>query len=186
VDNILDFARLEAGQRVFKFEPVDLLQVVRDALESFRPRLDHLGFTVEEILPGELTPVSGDPTALSHCVLNLLDNAVKYSRERKHITIAAGTRDQRVWVSVSDRGIGIANEDRERIFEKFVRLETGLVHDVKGAGLGLSLVAQIMRAHNGRVDVRSEPGEGSTFTLELPASGGMVSARTEDRQKTAS
>jgi two-component system phosphate regulon sensor histidine kinase PhoR len=67
-----------------------------------------------------------------------------------------------------------------------VRLETGLVHDVKGAGLGLSLVAQIMRAHNGRIEVRSEPGEGSTFTLVLPASGGMVSARSEDRQKTAS
>jgi len=186
VDNILDFARLEAGQRVFRFESVDLVQVVREALESFRPRLEHQGFELIVEIPDQLPPVSGDPTALTHCVLNLLDNAIKYSRTRREVRVAAGTRGSFVTVSVGDKGIGISPGDQKSIFEKFVRLETGLVHDVKGAGLGLSLVDQIIRAHGGRVEVESVPGEGSTFTLVLPAAGGMVSEHMETRERTAS
>jgi signal transduction histidine kinase len=169
VNNILDFARLEAGRHIFRFEPVDVAGVVRGTLETFRPRLEHQGFHVEVDLPQALPRVRADATALSHCVLNLLDNAVKYSRDRREIRIAGVARDHTVALSVEDHGIGIAPEDRARVFEKFVRLETGLVHDVKGAGLGLSLVDQIMRAHGGRVDVENAAGGGSVFTLVLPA-----------------
>jgi signal transduction histidine kinase len=186
VENILDFARLEAGQRVFRMEPIAVSQIIEDALETFRPRLEHLKFTLEEDVPEGLPMVHADGTAITHCVLNLLDNAVKYSKERKHIRIAAGAERGEVWISVTDQGIGIAPGDRDKVFEKFVRLETGLVHDVKGAGLGLSLVAQIVAAHRGRVGVESEPGRGSTFTLHLPAAGGMVSEPVEPGRKTAS
>jgi len=186
VDNILDFARLEAGQRVFRMEPVPVAQIVEEALETFRPRLEHLGFTLEEQIPEGLPRVNVDGTAITHCVLNLLDNAVKYSKERKLIRVAAGANGDDVWISVTDQGIGIAPADRERVFEKFVRLETGLIHDVKGSGLGLSLVAQILAAHGGRVEVESEPGRGSTFTLHLPAAGGMVSEPEEPGRRTAS
>jgi len=191
VDNILDFARLEAGRRTFHFETVDLLGVARDALDSFRPRLEHQGFKVELDLPEHLPPVRGDAIALSHCLLNLLDNAVKYSKGHRELRVAVGTRavpggGAEVRVSVTDRGIGIAPEDQKRVFEKFVRLETGLVHDVKGAGLGLSLVDQIVRAHDGRVEVESKPGEGSTFTIVLPVAGGAEEARHEPRLKTGS
>jgi two-component system phosphate regulon sensor histidine kinase PhoR len=91
-----------------------------------------------------------------------------------------------VCVSVADRGIGISPGDQKRVFEKFVRLETGLVHDVKGAGLGLSLVDQIIRAHGGRVEVESNPGEGSTFTLVLPIARPAESQGTEQRRRTGS
>ncbi len=179
VEKILDFARLEAGQRVFQFERLDLLAIVRGAVESLRPRLEHQGFAVVTELPDALPPINGDPTAITQCVINLLDNALKYSRERKHLVISAGPRGNQVFVSVQDRGIGIAPADQKKIFEKFVRLENGLVHDVKGAGLGLSLVAQIVRAHGGRIEVQSTLGEGSTFTLILPVASGMVPEHTE-------
>ena len=186
VEKILDFARLEAGQRVFRMEAVDMAEIARGAVESLRPRMEHAGFRLLEDLPDTLPIVRGDSVALTQCVLNLLDNAMKYSRERKEVRIQAGLREQQVFVAVTDRGIGIAPGDQKKIFEKFVRLENGLVHDVKGAGLGLSLVAQIVRAHQGRIEVQSTAGEGSTFTLVLPVASGMVSEPNEARRKTAS
>jgi two-component system phosphate regulon sensor histidine kinase PhoR len=186
VDNILDFARLDAGRRIFRFETVDLLEVVRESLETFRPRLEHQGFRVMLDLPDVLPPVRGDATALSHVLLNLLDNAVKYSKQHRELTVSAAARDDEVRVSVTDRGIGIAPVDQSRVFETFVRLETGLVHDVKGAGLGLALVDQIIRAHGGRMELRSVVGEGSTFTIVLPVAQGMEAARPEPSRKTGS
>ncbi|MGH7740474.1 MAG: sensor histidine kinase [Candidatus Eiseniibacteriota bacterium] len=171
VDNVLDFARLESGRPVFQLRRIDMAEVAREALETFQPRLEDQGFKVEVEIPAQLPPVMGDARALTQCLLNLLDNAVKYSRERRELRISAGAREGRVTVSVADRGIGIAPGDQPRVFEKFVRLETGLVHDVKGAGLGLALVNQIMRAHRGRVELVSPPGGGSTFTLVLPVVG---------------
>ncbi len=168
VDNILDFAKLEAGQRALKMTRVDANDVVRDALETLAPRFESLGFRVESHVAPALPPVQADPRALSHCVLNLLDNAIKYSKERREVQVETGTRGGDVRIAVSDHGIGISSADQKRIFEKFVRVQTGLVHDVKGAGLGLSLVDQIMRAHGGRVEVTSTEGQGSTFTLILP------------------
>jgi signal transduction histidine kinase len=177
VDNILDFARLEAGGvGMFRFERVDLPAIVRETVDSFRPRLEHLGFRLDLDLPAGLPPVQGDAHALSHCVLNLLDNALKYSRTQREVRVSAGTREGAVTVSVADHGIGIASADQRRIFEEFVRVQTGLVHDVKGAGLGLSLVNHIMRAHGGRVEVESRLGEGSTFTLVLPRAAGRSGA----------
>jgi len=186
VDNILDFARLEAGQVTFRFAPVELPGLVADVLETLKPRLDHLEFKVETDVPEALPAARGDAMALTHCLLNLLDNAIKYSRTRREIRISGAARDGTVSLSVSDRGIGIAPADRRRIFEKFVRLEDGLVHDVRGAGLGLSLVDQIIRAHGGHVDVVSAVGEGSTFTLVLPVATEAVSLPAESQRRTAS
>ena len=186
VDNILDFARLEAGQVTFKFAPVDMPGLVNEVLESLKPRLDHLEFKVENDVPETLPPVRGDAMALTHCLLNLIDNAIKYSRTRREIRIAGAAHDGTVSISVTDRGIGIAPADRRRIFEKFVRLEDGLVHDVRGAGLGLSLVDQVIRAHGGRVDVVSTVGEGSTFTLVLPGATEAESLPAESQRRNAS
>lgn len=184
VDNILDFARLESGKHAFRLRPVDLAGVVRDTVESLMPRLDELGFQVVVDVPDDLPAALGDERALSHCVLNLLDNAMKYSRTRKEVRVSAAADGETVRVSVADRGIGISAEDQKRVFEKFVRLEAGLVHDVKGAGLGLALVDQIIRAHNGRVELTSAPGEGSTFTLVLPVAAAAAPARPEPRRQT--
>lgn len=168
VNNILDFSRLEAGQHSIRLGPVRVTDVVETALEGFRLRLEDGGFRCEVDLPADLPRIKADPLAMQHCLLNLLDNAVKYSRDRKEIRIIARPRDEMVSLAVSDRGIGIDADDQARIFEKFARVETGLVHTVKGAGLGLSLVDQLIRAHHGRVEVASTPGEGSIFTLLVP------------------
>ena len=179
VDNILDFSRLEAGQRALQRSPVDLRDVVNAAMDSFRLRLEDAGFHYDVSLPNSVPQVLGDDRALQHCVLNLLDNAVKYSRDQKEVRVAVSSQDGMVGVAVSDRGIGIPPEERERIFEKFARVESGLVHTVKGAGLGLSLVEMLVRAHHGRVEVTSTPGEGSTFTILLPVwDGGRGSGNT--------
>ena len=185
VDNILDFARLEAGQRVFKFTEVDVGEVVRETLDSYRLRLEDQGFSLTMDVPEDLPLVRGEPAAIAQCLLNLLDNAIKYSRQRKEIHVAVTPRPGEVAISVRDRGLGIPERDQKRVFEKFVRLETGLVHDVKGAGLGLSLVDQIVRAHGGRIELSSTPGEGSTFTLVFPAASG--SGRVDEPEaRTAS
>lgn len=172
VDNILDYSRLEAGQRTLDRSPVDLRDVVNATMDTFRLRLEDAGFHYEVSLPDSMPLVLGDSRALQHCLLNLLDNAVKYSRDRKDVRVELDTSDDMVRLSVSDRGIGIPPDERARIFEKFARVETGLVHTVKGAGLGLSLVQMLVRAHHGRVEVASTPGEGSTFTILLPAMDG--------------
>jgi signal transduction histidine kinase len=186
VDNILDFARLEAGQHSFRFESIDVAGLIRETLDGFRLRLQDQGFAVSLDLPESLPLVRAEPTALTHCLLNLLDNAIKYSRQRREVRVFAESRPGYVAVSVADRGIGIAPADQKRIFEKFVRVEMGLVHDVKGAGLGLSLVDQIMRAHNGRVEVSSVEGEGSTFTLVIPVADEAAGEPGELRRKTGS
>jgi signal transduction histidine kinase len=103
--------------------------------------------------------------------MNLLDNAVKYSEhaEKKEVVVRVSERDRRIDISVTDHGIGIPPAEQKKIFEKFYRVSTGLVHDVKGSGLGLSLVKHITEAHRGTVSVESAPGRGSTFTVSLPA-----------------
>jgi len=181
VDNILDLARFEAGHHQLKLAPLDLSHLARETLEGFKPRLDHAAFQVETDLPEGLPPARGDAVALSHCVLNLLDNAIKYSRDDRTLKVSTAAADGTVTLSVADRGIGISPGDRRRIFEKFVRIENGLVHDVKGAGLGLSLVQQIMRAHGGRVDVTANAGGGSIFTLVLPVAAEVAAPRAETR-----
>ncbi len=168
VDNILDFSRLESGQQTLRLVAVSVDDLVTNVMESFRLRLEDEKFEWHVDVPEGLPRIKADTIALQHCLLNLLDNAVKYSRDRKEIRVVARERDDMVSIAVGDRGIGISAEDLPRIFEKFVRVETGLVHTVKGAGLGLSLVDQIVRAHHGRVEVASTPGEGSIFTMLIP------------------
>ncbi len=186
VDNILDLARFESGHHVLRLAPVDVSELARETIEGFRPRLEHGGFHIDTDLPPGLPPVRADRIALSHCLLNLLDNAVKYSKDDRSIRVSASASNGAVQLSVADRGIGIAPGDRKRVFEKFVRLEHGLVHDVKGAGLGLALVAQIMRAHGGRVEVSGHPGGGSVFTLMLPVTEEPAGVRADVRAPAGS
>jgi signal transduction histidine kinase len=105
---------------------------------------------------------------VAQVLINLLDNAIKYSGEARRITIDLGQRNGFVSMAVSDEGSGIEVEEQKRIFDKFYRVSDGLVHDAKGSGLGLAIVKHVVEAHHGTVSVRSRPGAGSTFTIELP------------------
>jgi signal transduction histidine kinase len=112
--------------------------------------------------------VPADEEALGQAIINLVNNAIKYSRESKTIHIDVRREGGKVLVSVKDTGIGIPRGEQKKIFEKFFRGEDSLVHETKGSGLGLALVRHIMEAHGGAAEVESTPGKGSTFTLVLP------------------
>jgi signal transduction histidine kinase len=169
INNILDFSRMESGYKTYSFAETDVLEIVRGTIKSQEVRLNETGFKVVfDPPPFALPPANVDPDAIARALGNLLDNAVKYSTSEKEITVRAEKKDEFIAISVTDRGIGIAREEREKIFEKFYRVGTGLVHDVKGSGLGLSLVKHIVEAHGGIVTVSSKPGSGSTFTMYLP------------------
>jgi signal transduction histidine kinase len=172
INNILDFSKIESGRKTYQFERVSLEDVVAETLKTCEVRLKQNDFTIVfECSPVSLPPVVIDREAIEQALMNLMDNAVKYSEqaEKKEVVVAVGKRDGFVTVSVSDHGVGIAREEQKKIFEKFYRVSTGLVHDVKGSGLGLSLVKHIVEAHHGRVTVESEPERGSSFTIYLPA-----------------
>jgi len=169
INNILDFSRIESGGKLFQFESSDIKEVVNETLEAFTVHLKQNGFTLSYEAPQTALPkVVLDPDAIALALTNLLDNAIKYSGDLKEINVSVAQSDGFVTVAITDRGVGIAADEQEKIFEKFYRVSTGLVHDVKGSGLGLSLVKHIVVAHQGRVNVRSKPGEGSTFTIQLP------------------
>ncbi len=169
INNILDFSRIESGRKVYTFEEADLEEILAGTLATFTVRLRDKGFEVSYQGPDEPLPeVEVDPNAIDRAVANLLDNAVKYSDGDRAIQVTLDRSDGEAIISVTDHGIGIPREEQDRIFERFHRVSTGLVHDVKGSGLGLSLVRHIVEAHDGRVTVESEVGRGSTFTIHLP------------------
>lgn len=168
VNNILNFSRMESGKKEYRLSSVDLNAVVQKVLSSYQPHLEQLGFDLTTTIAPAIPPIRADAEAVSEALLNVMDNAVKYSNDRKSVTIRTGMADRTVYVEVEDHGIGIAPEEQLKIFEKFYRVSSGLVHDIRGSGLGLTLVRHIMDAHRGEIIVQSRVGEGSTFRLSFP------------------
>jgi two-component system phosphate regulon sensor histidine kinase PhoR len=168
VNNILNFSRMEAGKKEYHLVQTNLNGIVENVLKSYESHLTQHGFVVASELDRQLPDVITDTESISEALLNIIDNAVKYSDKDKSITISTGTADGMTFVEVQDHGIGIDPHHQKRIFEKFYRVSSGLVHNTKGSGLGLTLVKHIVDAHKGTVTVKSEPGKGSTFRLSFP------------------
>ena len=180
INNILDFSKIESAEKQYRFCDVDLTELVQCTVSAFGVPLRDQGVTISVDAPVPHPPMLRlDKDAIGQALMNLLDNALKYSNGNKEIDVRVSMRGDEVRVAVRDHGIGIADSEQKKIFEKFYRVGSGLVHDVKGSGLGLAIVSHVARAHGGRVEVVSQPGQGSTFTIVLP-SGAQVSAPVQD------
>jgi two-component system phosphate regulon sensor histidine kinase PhoR len=165
VNNLLNFSRMEAGRRPYNLSPLDLNAVVRSVLDSFSPQMGSEGFSLVLDLDPAIPAVRADTEAVQEALINILDNAVKYSGAEKYLRVATGRRMDEIYVDIEDHGPGIPPEYRERIFETFFRVPSPQTPAAKGSGLGLAIARHIMEAHGGRVDLKSTPGRGSTFTM---------------------
>lgn len=184
INNILDFSRIESAEKKYRFVESDIVELTRQAVDSFavpmREGTSRITFAAKTPCPPMLRV---DPDAFGQVMVNLLDNALKYSKAGQ-VEVTVGTEDGEVRISVRDHGIGIPQSEQKRIFEKFYRCGNGLVHDIKGSGLGLSIVEHVVAAHGGRVEVSSAPGEGSTFSVVLPI-GAAAGVQPESERPAA-
>ncbi len=170
INNVLDFAKIERGVKEYHFSEIELNALVRNVLRILRYQLKIEKCTVHEKLCDRECIINADKDALTEVLINLISNAIKYSHDEKEISIALSRRDGFVALRVADKGIGIASEEMPHIFEPFYRALEGKIHGSGGAGLGLAIVKHVMDAHEGKVEVESVPGKGSTFTLLFPLS----------------
>jgi two-component system, OmpR family, phosphate regulon sensor histidine kinase PhoR len=170
VNKILSFSKIEAGKRDYHISKANLNKIVEDVFGNYQFHLQNNGFKFILQKDDELPNVNADSEAVSEAVINLVDNAVKYSNDQKEILIITGVDKNFAFIEVKDKGVGIPAELQTKIFDKFYRVSEGLVHNTKGTGLGLTLVKHIMEAHKGDIKVKSKPGEGSSFILLFPLS----------------
>jgi two-component system phosphate regulon sensor histidine kinase PhoR len=171
IGDLLDLSRIEGGTRDFSFEPIDVGAMARGLLQDVKPRLDARELRAE-VRATTVGRARADRRALEHVLLNLLDNAIKYSDPGSEIELAISEAAGAVRIEVSDTGIGIPEADRARIFERFYRVDKARSRDLGGTGLGLSIVKHLVQAQEGEVFVTARAGGGSTFTVRLPAADG--------------
>ena len=171
IDNFLTFSRMERNKRTFDLVNVRPADVARSAVDSVRERFESAGCAFEVEIADDLPVIVGDQDALVTVLLNLLDNACKYSEDDKHIRLRVFANGRDVSFEVSDRGIGMPRRVVRRIFDRFYQADRKLSRKAGGCGLGLSITRFLVDVHGGRIEVASRPGEGSTFTVVFPAVG---------------
>jgi signal transduction histidine kinase len=168
VESLLDFGRMQAHAYTFRREPLDAVQWTRAVATEFQETVQNRGYVIEFTAAAEDASLQGDREALGGALWNLLDNAVKYSPEARQVQVAVSHVNGNVEISVRDHGTGIAREDLRRVFGRFYRGANAKTQGTRGTGIGLALVKEIVDAHGGVVRVKSEPGQGSEFTMVLP------------------
>lgn len=171
INNVLDFSRMERGEKKYDFQRCDIASLVRETVETYRPHLEANGFQVRFEGPDAAITVNGDRDAMAQIVVNLLSNAEKYSDGQKEVEVQLRQAQEPlpyVEVRIMDRGTGVPRGCEEKIFDKFYRAHDSLSSGIQGSGLGLTLARQIARAHGGDVVYQSRDGGGSCFILRLP------------------
>lgn len=170
VNRILSFSKMEKMKRQYHFDEVDINDLIDEVVYTFGPHLKSMSVECTKEFDFDLPLIEADREAVNECLVNLIDNAVKYGKETgKKIWIKTRQTDKNLCIDVEDNGIGISKKHLPYIFDKFYRVTKGnLAHQAKGTGIGLNIVQQIMKTHNGIVDVKSKPNEGSCFTLIFP------------------
>jgi len=166
--NILDFGRIERKEKTYHFQNIELRSVVNEVTKLFDHALEKEGFLLRIVFPEDPLYIKGDEDALKQALINLIDNAIKYSVRKKEVDVEVIELKNKIEIRVRDKGIGIPLGDQEKIFEKFYRHPEARQHRPKGVGLGLKITKHIIDAHHGKIRVKSQPGEGSTFSLILP------------------
>jgi signal transduction histidine kinase len=170
VESLLDFARMESGRKPYDLQPTDAGDFVREVVLQFQQDVEPRGFTIEAAIdPRAALPVQADRAALTNALWNLLDNAVKYSPASRLVQVSVTRSTAHITIAVRDRGLGIPRSEQKDVFDRFVRGANAAVHAIKGTGLGLAMARHIVEAHGGRIDLESDEGVGSTFTIVLPA-----------------
>lgn len=168
VDKALEMAVLEKKDIELSWEPISVRNLLNKAAEPFLSEVDKRGGRLELRAEMELPDIEGDEIHLTNVLHNLIDNALKYNRRAPEIGVRAEGLKKGVKITVEDNGIGLRPAEMKRVFDKYYRVSRGNIHDVKGFGLGLSYVKRIVRAHGGKVGVRSQLGRGSAFEIDLP------------------
>lgn len=167
INRLLSFSRMERGQKQYDFKAQDLAEIAGSVLDDYGPQFEEAGFELLRKFDGPIEPLPLDRESISQAVINLLDNAMKYSGDERIVSVTVGEDAKGPFIEVADKGIGIPADQLSKIFEKFYRVEQSLIHDVKGLGIGLAVVKKIMEDHGGSVEVKSKEGEGSRFTLRF-------------------
>jgi signal transduction histidine kinase len=165
INNVLDYAKMEQGIKTYSFERKDLCAILQRTIDINCYQLEMSGFKVESFIPDEPLYMNIDEDAVIQAVTNLITNAVKYSTKTKYLSVSVQVNSDFTMISIEDHGVGIAKEDIPRLFDAYYRSSESHIQSQSGAGLGLSLVKHIMEAHGGSIQIASEPGKGSTFTL---------------------
>jgi two-component system phosphate regulon sensor histidine kinase PhoR len=173
-ERILQSAVMEKGELRLHKEMVDLHEIVMDAVKSKKLQADQKLGEIFTALQAETTSVEGDKVHLKNVILNLLDNAIKYTENKPQIQVRSRNIPHAIEISVQDNGPGISKANQKRIFEKLYRIPTGNVHNVKGFGLGLSYVKSIVEQHGGTINLNSELKKGTTFFIRLPLNGAAL------------
>jgi two-component system, OmpR family, phosphate regulon sensor histidine kinase PhoR len=168
VENVLKMAQFEKGELSLRKELVNINELIAKITDVIAIQVEKREGKIACNFESEIPPIQADPMHLSNVIGNLIDNANKYSEDKPEITISTRTNAEGVIVNIVDKGIGMTRETVKKIFEKFYRVQTGNIHDVKGFGLGLSYVKAIVEQHKGTIRVTSEPGMGSNFEIFLP------------------
>ncbi len=168
VEQVLQAAALDKKDFKLEVEPINLVDAVEEAKKHFELLVEKRGGAIETDYQVQTGILEADPFHLNNILNNLLDNANKYSGDSPSIRVSVRERNDRYTLAIQDAGIGMSKEAQKRIFDKFYRVPTGNIHDVKGFGLGLSYVKTMVEAHKGSIQVESEPGQGSIFTINLP------------------
>jgi two-component system, OmpR family, phosphate regulon sensor histidine kinase PhoR len=181
VEDLLDFGRMESGWKQYRIEPHDVFGLVRAAVVEFREEALPAGFQVEMSLDACAAPIEADEGAMRRAIRNLLENAVKYSPECRTVWVEGRVNHRKVAISVRDRGMGIEAREQGDIFQKFVRGDAAKKAGIKGTGIGLSMVRQIVEACGGEIRLESAEGAGSTFTILLPLARPAVAGAEETR-----
>lgn len=167
IDDFLTFSRLEHGRYAFEFSRVSMADVIERACTALGERLRSPGCRFETVVEPDLPPVQADRDALVTVLLNLLDNALKYTGPEKHVILRARRQRGEIHLEVEDDGVGFSRRVGRRVFERFFQADRRALGSAAGVGLGLSIVKSIVAAHHGHIDVVSQPGKGSRFTVGL-------------------